>query len=282
MAIITFVVIFVATVIEKHFIMIAKVIPKNPLTAFIYAALLPVCSCTVVPIIKILDKKVNVRTRITFLVAAPILNPYIIFLSFSILGWKYGILRIVCSFLLSVSAGFFMQFLSKYKMTYSDKAAVDHAIRLSFMEETKVGACISKCNNVTDNVFAKSFNMFRSICLYIMIAGIISIGFELTGPTTIELATKFGNTVLGSIILVLSGIPIYLCNGTDVLILRPLLYTGISLGTAIAFSITSTSVCLSSIALLSKFLGLKYTIILTTYITAFSIIIGLIINFISC
>lgn len=122
--------------------------------------------------------------------------------------------------------------------------------------------------------------MFRSIFPFILLAGAASIAFDLFGPKTGGFAIKYGNTLLGNFIVVLLGIPVYLCNGADVLLLRPLLqHSEIYLGTAIAFSLTTTSLCISSIVLLSKFLGLKHTVVLTAYIGCLSLVFAQIINF---
>jgi len=57
---------------------------------FIYASLLPVCACAAIPVIKTMQEKMKFNILVTFLVAAPLLNPYILFLSFNVLGIKYN------------------------------------------------------------------------------------------------------------------------------------------------------------------------------------------------
>ena len=93
--------IFAGVLMEKYFFKIKRFYPKNQLLAFLYASILPVCSCGVIPLIDSMKLRTNLRTIITFVIAAPLLNPYIIFVSFTVLGLKYSILRIVFSFFLS-------------------------------------------------------------------------------------------------------------------------------------------------------------------------------------
>ena len=75
------------------------------------------------------------------------------------------------------------------------------------------------------------------------------------------------------------GIPLYVCNGADVLLLKPLLaYTDLTTGTAMVFSLTSSAVCISSIAMLFKFMGRKLTLILLANLTVLTLLIGFAIN----
>jgi uncharacterized membrane protein YraQ (UPF0718 family) len=71
----------------------------------------------------------------------------------------------------------------------------------------------------------------------------------------------------------------YYCNGADVILLKPLIaHSGLSLGTAMAFSLTSTSICITAIVMLVKFLNKKLTIILVASIMVLTFILGLLIN----
>ena len=102
--------VFLATLLEKYFQRYESMYPKNPITAFIYASIIPVCACTVIPMMGTMQGKINLRTIITFIVVAPLLSPYIIMLSFSVLGFEYGILKIICSLILAVITSIVMLF----------------------------------------------------------------------------------------------------------------------------------------------------------------------------
>ena len=101
--------VFVASILEKHFSKLSKFIPKNSVSAFLYASVIPVCSCSAVPLIKAMNKKIPFRSIITFVVAAPLLNPYIIVLSISVIGIRYAVLRVICSFILAIVTGYVVE-----------------------------------------------------------------------------------------------------------------------------------------------------------------------------
>jgi uncharacterized protein len=241
---------FTGTVAEKFFTCYRKLFPKNQITAFVYASVIPVCSCSAIPMIESMKKRLPLRTLVTFVIAAPLLNPYIIFLSYSVLGMKYGTLRIIGSFLVSMLTGLFVEWVY---------------IRSGKPEIGIYKSCEpAGCDFVPGNdVYRKTWKMIGKIAPYILVAGLLGMIFELTGPVKLIEQLPLNGSIVSLLLVTLIGIPIYFCNGADVLFLSPLLtYTDIGLGAALAFSITSTAICASSIVMLSKFLGEKLTVAL--------------------
>ncbi|MFH2035688.1 MAG: permease [Candidatus Zixiibacteriota bacterium] len=258
--------VFLASILEKYFSRIKRFIPKNPILAFIYASIIPVCSCGTVPLISALKDKVPFRTIITFTVAAPLLNPYIIMLSASVLGFKYLIIRIFCSFILAVATGYLVGFF--YKRIEKPKSSA-----LSIECQAKAG-----CNCDNYNIYLNTYNVLKKITPYLLIAGPFGFLLELMAPGALLKSYDFGNNIIGILLVIVVGVPVYFCNGADVLFLQPLIQQyNLSLGTAMAFSLTSTSVCLSSLALLTKYIGKKLTAIMLSSIIVLTIVLALLI-----
>ncbi|MGD2269591.1 MAG: permease [Desulfobacterales bacterium] len=251
--------IFVAVLIEKHFTKVKRFIPANPATAFIFASLLPVCACAVIPIIKIMQGKVKYRTLVTFLVAAPLLNPYILVLSISVLGITYGTLRIVSSFILAVSAGYALGFFFE---------------RLPLTEATRGICSRDTCRTIRHDVYQRTFYIFKSLLPYLIAGGLMAVGLDYFSSKSMGIVTKIGNNLLGNLLVIIIGTPFYFCNGSDVLLLRPLLCSGVSLGTGIAFSLTATSICITSIMMLIKFAGIRITLFLVCHIMVMTLFLS--------
>ena len=258
--------IFIAFLLEKYFVRFKKFYPQNQLTAFLYASLIPVCSCSVLPLLELMREKLKFRTIITFVVAAPLLNPQIIVMSFSILGYKYGILRILSSFILSYFAGLTLE----YYYIRMGKPAIGnfHQCDLS-----------NGCFADYDDLFIKTYNMFKRILPYLLLAGGLALVVELFEPIQFFKHTNMLKNHLSVPIVILIGIPLYFCNGADIVLLNPFLsYMELPLGTGIAFSLTSTSVCITSLVMMIKFIGKKLTFILFFYVFAVTTLIGYLIN----
>jgi uncharacterized membrane protein YraQ (UPF0718 family) len=255
--------IYFAALAEKLFTRFKRFYPGNPLVAFIYGSILPVCACATIPVVETMKEKMNMNTLITFIIAAPILNPYIIFVSFAVLGPKYAILRIVSSLVVSVSTGYVIGAISRRS------AALD-------MSEFK---CVSdKCTMRETDVYAKTISIFTSILPYVIGAGVIGIVLEFLTSKSVDIVMKVGSSFWGRLAVIATGIPFYFCNGTDVLLLRPFIDSGVSLGTAVAFSITATSLCITSVVMLMKFLSKRIAVYLILYVFVLSVFISILID----
>lgn len=259
--------VFIAVILESWFSRFKKFYPKNPYAAFLYGSILPVCSCTAIPIVKSMEGKISIRTLISFIISAPLLNPYIIVLSFSVLGFKYGVLRIVCSFLLAILTGYIVEF-------FYDKDK-----KKLVLSEIPTSHNKTNCPIVKTDKFLQTFNLMKSIFPYLIIAGVLGIVAELYVPVDYLQKMNFSNNFLDLAIVILIGIPMYYCNGADVILLKPLItHSGLSLGTAMAFSLTSTAVCVTSIVMLIKFLNKKLTMVLIGSTIILTFIMGYLIN----
>ncbi len=258
--------VFLATLIEQYMLKIKPFIPRNPFAAFLYGSILPVCSCSAIPLIKTMRSSVSMRTIITFVMAAPLLNPYTIFISYTVLGPFYGTARIIGAFILSVSAGYGIELLAK-KSELLDPESYKNCGGAS-------------CGISERDVFVKTMRLFLSILPYLAIGAALSIVGELLLPNKVQALTNLVNTTFfGNLLVIIMGVPLYLCNGADVFILRPLINDmGLSMGVAIEFSLTSTAICMTSIFMLIKFLGKRLTFALISHIVIVTLIIGYCVN----
>lgn len=263
LSILVFIGIFLAALLEKHFIRFKGFFPKNPLSTFIYASLLPVCACAAIPLIKTMKEKMRFNILVTFLVAAPLLNPYIIFLSFNVLGVKYGIARILSAFILAASSGYLLAFFKKKQLALMPLNSLCHE---------------SNCGEKEENLYLKTYTIFKSILPYILLAGILAICLEMFSVKKSIIGFMREKSLAGNMAVILISIPLYLCNGTDVLLLRPLICSGVPMGTGIAFSLTSTAICISSFLMLVKFIGIRLSLILVAHIIIVTLILSQTIN----
>jgi uncharacterized membrane protein YraQ (UPF0718 family) len=227
----------------------------------VYGSLIPVCACGAIPLLGAFKDKVKLRTVITFIVATPLLSPYIIMLSFTVLGLKFTVMRIIASLVLAVSTGYVIEFfVAKRKFKLPD---------------------VHKCTKFLQekDLYLKTYYIMKQIFPYFLIAAVFGLALEYIPLKEAMSVVGISNPYFGPVIAVLIGIPLYLCNGAEVLVLRPLmLHLGIPIGTAIGFSLTSTAICVTSAVLLTKYLGKKLTYILILNIFVMSVAMGVIMN----
>ncbi len=258
--------IFGGVLIEQHLKKVKRFFPKNQALAFIYASLLPICSCGVIPVVESMKSRVNLKTLVTFIIAAPLLNPYIIFMSITILGVKYAIYRILASFILATVTGILVEFSAKiFKLEFAG------------VYEN----CNTSCGAANNSPFQKTLAYFKKLLPYVLIAGGLTLLFEYIHPQKYLETLSFNKEPISTIVMMVVGIPIYVCNGADVLFLKPLLqFTDLSISAAMAFSLTSSAICISSIVMLIKFFGKKLTFFVILSIIAVISLIGIGMSFV--
>lgn len=260
--------VFFAVIVETKLKNYQGFVPKSSVSAFIFASVLPLCSCGVIPMIDGLKSRLPYRSLIVFVIAAPLLNPYVVALSYSVLGLEFTLYRIAGAFVLALSTGFVMELLMKGKLHDNDLPVVS--------------SCSKKpdsCKVEHENIYDKAFAIIDKIWPYIILAGLLGLAFELLLPVQILDELDFSSPVLGTFIAILAGLPLYLCNGADVLFLNPLIInTELPMGTALGFSFTSTAICASSAVMLVKYIGKKATTYLIVTLFSLTLMLGSILN----
>ena len=271
--------IFLATLLKSYFSKYRRFYPKGTITAFLYASFIPLCACSAIPLIGSMKEKLRFRTIITFVVATPLLSPYIIMLSFSVLGIKYGILRIAGAFVLALSSGLVLEFFRSKELSAEPTMSNTY---FSCSSQAAGNTCsIQACHLQKMDIYEETYVVFRKIVPFLIIAGIGGIVFEFLAPADFLVEHELPNNIIGIMLAILVGIPVYFCNGAEVLFLRPLVHaSGFSPGIAIAFSLASTSICITSLAMLTKFIGKKLTSILLISVIITTFIIGLVVDMI--
>jgi len=262
--VIVFVGIFIAVLLGRWFQRFHRFYPTNPFTAFLCGSLLPVCSCAVIPLISTMKGKMRFATTMSFVLAAPLLSPYIMVLSFSVLGFKYGMLRIAASFILTMASAFILAALQKGGA--------------GLVLEGACGGCDDLCKEQGRDVYLETYDIFKRMLPFVLAGGALGVLLEYMGPRSFLLDGRAGAGQAGVIAWILIGVPLYFCNGAEVLFLRPLMNHGMPIGTAIAFSLTSTAVCTTSIAMLLRIMGSRLTITLVSCVIIISFLLALLIN----
>lgn len=260
--------VMIGVIAEQYFRKIKRFYPKNQMLAFVYAAILPVCSCGVVPLIDSMRRRTSLRVIITFVCAAPLLDPYIIFLSYTVLGVKYVVIRIISSFVLAMAAGWIVELLVK---------------RLGWEDWNEDKVCGKQCDFIAErDPFVKTLKITRKLLPYILFAGLLSFAFAMFDVKELLHDFNLNREPYSAMVMTAFGVPIYMCHGADVIFLKPFLqYTDMSIGSAMAFSLSSSAICISSIVMIAKYLGKRIASLLTGVICVLIVMLSVAINLIA-
>jgi uncharacterized membrane protein YraQ (UPF0718 family) len=242
-------------------------LPRTMPGAMLLGAVLPLCSCGAVPLTRgMMTMKIPTRVIIAFLVVTPILNPFVIVMSYGVIGFWYTFFRISGTFLLAWIMGVLIE-------RFAPPEDVGKMSPLSSF----CNSCASKNAPQSSSGLINGLKLMGMLHRYIIIGVILGALIAAYFPMT--LVTKYlGSNILGLVLAVSIGVPLYLCTGEEVIFLKPLMDLGLPLGHAIAFTISANGICITSIFLLIGVLGRRTAIALTGLFWILPLILGYVIN----
>jgi len=217
-----------------------------------------------------MSKKMTLRAVVAFLFVMPVLNPFVIFVGTTVISWEYTALRIASVFLLAIITGLLVE---KF---------------IGVQEEGPLGMACYSCqgcskaikvgaHNPKPSVLLATYDTFFSFFLYMVIG--IAIGAAVAKYLPAPIVGKYlSSNTLGLLLATTVGLPIFICSGEEIVILKPLLDLGLPMGHAIAFTIAGNGICFASLPILYPCFGKKGTILITVCFLVGSFFVGLLIN----
>ena len=228
----------------------------------------PLCMYGTIPIAASFAKKGMREDYIaSFCMASILLNPQLIIYSMA-LGKVMVAIRILSCALCGIVAGLLIYiFYHKRNKKYFDFSRFDEPIQ---------------SRDIDKNLFLRYLkNVFRNIKatgLYFVIGIVLSALFQMHVPEDVMVNLFGGNKAWGVLMAATIGVPLYMCGGGTIPLLRDWLSRGMSIGAATSFMITGPATKITNLGALKICLGIKNFIIYIAYTIIFSLVCGIIIN----
>jgi len=238
---------------------------KSVLKSTLLGIPLPVCSCGVIPIAASINNSgASKGSTVSFLLATPQIGADSFLITYSLLGCVFALFRITASLISALIAGLFINIIDKNEINQQDQNIV--------FDDDK---------NITD----RTKNIFYYIEYELLgpIAGSLIIGLIIAGVISIVFSDNFfevylGNEFFSMIIMLIAGIPMYVCASASTPIAASLILKGMSPGAALIFLLTGPATNAVNISAVSNMLGKKATITYLTIISIISLILGYFLN----
>ncbi len=113
--------------------MVHRYLPKQKFLRILFGTFIgfffPSCECGIVPIVhRFLEKKVPTYTAVPFLATAPVINPIVLFSTYTAFGnsVRFAFLRALGSVLVAFALGIFLAFISKDSILKEETCATQH------------------------------------------------------------------------------------------------------------------------------------------------------------
>ncbi len=232
----------------------------------VFGAMTPFCSCSTIPILAgLLNSKVPFGPAVSFLIAAPLMNPLMIFMLWALLGWKVAIVYFIVLAIFSILTGFVF---SKMNLAETYKG-VNVKGDGFFANKTE-----SRFKQALNDAWAFLYPMLPYLFIGVFIGAFIY-GFV---PETFITKYASGGGIISVFIASIVGIPMYIRPETMLPIAEALASKGMSLGTVVALIIGGAGASIPEVVLLSKLFKKKFVISFVIAILVVAISTGLMVN----
>ena len=217
----------------------------NIIKSSIYGIPLPLCSCGVIPVASTLNKYgVSKGATVSFLISTPQTGIDSFFISYSLLGLPFTLLKIFISFISGIVSGISV-------FLFESKKNINHNHK----------KFLSKDENIYVQALKYGFydlpkDIGKTLIVGLLIAGTINALIP-DGFIDMYLSNKF----LSMILILLASIPMYVCAAASIPIALAMISKGFSIGAALVFLIAGPATNLASVTTLFKILGKKTTVI---------------------
>ncbi|MBI5219031.1 MAG: SO_0444 family Cu/Zn efflux transporter [Bacteroidia bacterium] len=263
---------------------IAKHLGKSNYMSVIKSSLfgvpLPLCSCGVIPAAISLRKSgASPGAVISFLISTPTTGIDSIFATYSLMGFFFAIFRILASFFTGIFAGIIVNIFVKQK-TESDNPADSGATQNSCFPcgsppvADGEHSVINKIKRIFQYAFIELFSgIAKWLVIGILIGGIIS--YFIPDDFFVNYIGKDWQEMF---IMLIIGIPIYVCATGSIPIASALMLKGMSPGAAFIFLLAGPATNAVTITVIGKEMGKKTTFLYLISILISSITFGFLIN----
>jgi copper ion binding protein len=231
---------------------------------------LPLCSCGVIPVAASLRKKGASRGAVlSFLISTPQIGADSFMITYSMIGWVFGLFRIAAAFVTAMMAGLITNLLTR-----SDPDED------GFMDSSN-----APTNGLIRDRFRSflpyvQYELFGSLAKYLIIGILIGSAIAAFVPTDF-FGGYFQNPHLIMLLMLAAAVPMYVCATASTPIAAALLMKGISPGAALVFLLAGPATNAVAISAVVKALGRKTAVIYVVSISLISLLLGYALNIVA-
>jgi len=273
-----------------------RFLPRNKWLGIISASFLglifPVCDCGIYPVArKLIEKKVPIHIVITWMLAAPIVNPIVIFSTYYAFRnqFDYVVLRIGLGLLIACLIGFIFS-LSKNKHILKNIRQAGNAADCSTAEDESHHECERLCHSSHSSkrnepslflcwieVINQTSHEFYEMGKFFLFGAVCSAAIQAFIPRVFLLSLG-QHAVISVLVMIVLTFFLSICSEADAFIARTFLGQ-FSQGSIIAFLLFGPMMDLKNLLYLGKSFKMKFVFFLFSLIFLFCAGAGILLNY---
>jgi len=260
-------VVFPESVVKKH---LGRDTFGSVFKSSLFGIPLLLCSCGVVPVATSLKNSGASRgATISFLVSTPQVGADSFLITYSLIGWFFGVFRIVASFITAMAAGIFVNLFGR-----------NEAKNTGFFPMAPNAREESRSEKLRNIVGYVEYTLLGSIANS-LVAGIIIAALIAAVVPDNFFERYLSSDFLSMVLMLVVAIPMYICASSSTPIAASLIMKGMSPGAALVFLLAGPATNAMGISAIMKVVGRKSTGIYLGVIAAGSITMGYLLNLIT-
>ena len=229
---------------------VKKYLGKNNFGSVVNASLLgvplPLCSCGVIPTgISFFKHGASKGSTVSFLISTPQTGVDSIFVTYSLLGLPFAIIRPIVAFITGLFGGALTQRIDKDKVIQGD--------RRDDKEDELPSGLIPKIKEM----FRYSFVEFLQDISNWLIIGLLAAALISVIVPDNFFETMIPNSFIGMLMILVVAIPVYICATASVPIAAVLMLKGLSPGAALVLLMAGPATNAATITMIGKVMGKK-------------------------
>lgn len=226
---------------------------------------MPICSCGVIPLAATLRKHGASRgATASFLASTPQTGVDSLLITTALLGWVFAVFRILAAFLSGIICGMAVE---------QVPASPDEEKSPDTSEQKPVQNGPIALRMLRYGFLTLPQNISKSLFMGIIISGILSSLI----PDNF-LSSQAGQSPMTMFLMLIIGIPLYVCSSASVPIALAFIKAGISPGAALVFLITGPATNTATLTTLWKIIGKKQLIVFLITLSIIALISGFFMN----
>jgi len=256
-------ILFPESVVRRH---LGKDSFGSVLKSTLFGIPLPLCSCGVVPVAASLrNNGASKGATVSFLISTPEVGVDSFLVTYSLLGWVFGLFRIAASLLTALIAGIAVNILAGKNNSGSRELPMNTGNSGSAMDRLK------------------SFFPYLEYELLGSIANSLVVGIIIAGIISAVIPEGFFERYLdypflSLVAMLVVGIPMYVCATASTPIAASLIMKGISPGAALVFLLTGPATNAVTISTVVRTLGKRSAVVYLSAIGIVSLALGYSLN----
>jgi uncharacterized protein len=266
------------------------------LKASLFGVPLPICSCGVIPFAVFLKKSgASLGAIVSFLISTPQTGVDSIIATYGMMGPVFAIFRPMAAFVSGIVGGGLMEAASNawnlqvpattapVKCSHchppAEVSEVCHHNEKDMEQETKTRD--KTLAQFMQNVFSYAFHeMVRDIALSFLIGVSIAALITTLIPADFFAGTMAGEGIISSLLMIVIGLPMYICSTSSIPIAVSLIISGISPGAAFIFLFVGPATNVATISTLQKSLGKRVIALYLGVLIVMSVVLGFVLDWI--